>query len=174
MPNKNIPETLINYRVYSDDGDMLGTADVELPSLEALTTDVQGAGVAGKIEMPLLGHYDSMTLGLTWRALTENATKLAAPKAHQLDLRGSVQVFEPASGQHKTQAVKVVAKSIPKSTELGKLEAGEQMETKTEFEVTYLKLSIGGKEKIEVDKLNFICKIDGTDYLDQVRADLGL
>jgi P2 family phage contractile tail tube protein len=174
MPDKQIPEALTNFRVYLESEDLLGTADVELPKLEALTTDLVGAGVAGKIEAPIVGHYDSMTVGLTWRTISENVTKLAAPKAHQLDLRGSMQVFDPASGEHKSKSMKLVVKSQPKSVELGKMESGEQMETKTEFEITYLKLEVGGAEKMEIDKMNYICKIEGTDYLQQVRTDLGL
>ena len=34
--------------------------------------------------------------------------------------------------------------------------------------------SQGGKELVEIDKLNFICTIAGTDYLAQVRGDLGM
>jgi P2 family phage contractile tail tube protein len=174
MPDKNIPEVLSNFRVYAEAADMLGIADVELPTLEAMTADVMGAGVAGKIETPIVGHYDSMQVGLTWRTVTQNVYTLAAPIAHQLDLRGSIQVYDPASGEHDNVPCKVVVKSMPKSTELGKLEVGEQMDTKTEFEIFYIKITHGEDEVLEIDKLNFICKIGDTDYLEKVRTNLGL
>ena len=169
-----IPQTLVNFRVYLDGRDLLGVADVELPELEAVTEEIKGAGLAGVVDTPITGHMAAMTLSLSWRTITGNVITLAQIKAHQLDLRGSVQVYDTASGEYKTQAVKAVVKAIPKKTSLGKLDSGKAMETKNEFEVVYLKLSIEDSEVMEIDKLNYICKIDGVDYLEQVRGDLGL
>jgi hypothetical protein len=45
---------------------------------------------------------------------------------------------------------------------------------KREFEVTYLKVSVDGKEIVEIDKYNYICRINGKDYLKEVRQALGL
>ena len=45
----NVPEMLRNFRVYEESYDMIGTADVELPTLEALTETIKGAGIAGEI-----------------------------------------------------------------------------------------------------------------------------
>ncbi|WP_232618982.1 phage major tail tube protein, partial [Acetomicrobium sp. S15 = DSM 107314] len=85
----NIPEKLINFRVYLDGTDLLGVADVDLPNLEGLTDAVRGAGIAGEIDSPALGHYSPMTLGLNWRTVTGTVTHLAAPIEHHLVLRGS-------------------------------------------------------------------------------------
>ena len=52
----NVPEKLINFRVYQDGADLLGVADVSLPSLEAMTETVKGAGVAGEVDSPVLGQ----------------------------------------------------------------------------------------------------------------------
>jgi len=47
-------------------------------------------------------------------------------------------------------------------------------DTKNTFEVDYIKISIDGKERVELDKYNYICKVDGVDYLSAVREALGL
>jgi len=39
--------------------------------------------------------------------------------------------------------------------------------------VSYLKVFVGGIPRVEIDKLNFICIINGFDYLAMVRLDLG-
>ncbi|MCB2186942.1 MAG: phage major tail tube protein [Deltaproteobacteria bacterium] len=169
-----VPEKLINFRVYNEGEDLIGVADVELPELEAMTETVKGAGIAGEVDSPVLGHYQALTLKLTWRVTTANAAKLAAPKAHQLDCRGSMQYYDAGSGEYQPKPVQCVMKAIPKKAGLGKLEPGALMDTGMEFEVVYLKLSIEGNEIVEIDKLNYICKIDGTDYLAAVRGDLGL
>ncbi len=39
-----VPERLINFRVYNDGNDLLGVANVDLPSIEAMSDTVSGAG----------------------------------------------------------------------------------------------------------------------------------
>ncbi|MGL4901812.1 MAG: phage major tail tube protein, partial [Cetobacterium sp.] len=42
-----------------------------------------------------------------------------------------------------------------------------------EFTCEYLKVDIGGKTTVEIDKLNMVFMVDGKDYLAEVRAALG-
>ncbi|MBQ4469388.1 MAG: phage major tail tube protein, partial [Synergistaceae bacterium] len=55
----------------------------------------------------------------------------------------------------------------------GNLVVGDNMDTQCEFEVRYMKVELDGKERIEMDKQNMIYKVDGVDYVAQVRTDLG-
>lgn len=63
---------------------------------------------------------------------------------------------------------------MPKSTDLGKMEMGSTTDTKNTIEVTYIKITVDGETVLELDKYNYICNIDGTDYLTEVRDALGL
>ena len=49
MSNNVVPEKLINFRAYNDGNDLLGVTDVQLPSLDAMTETVKGAGIAGRL-----------------------------------------------------------------------------------------------------------------------------
>lgn len=168
-----IPEKLINFRVYEGGTNFAGIVDAELPELESMTETVKGAGIAGEYDSPVIGHYQSMTLSLSWRTPTPKLLQLAAPKVHQLDLRGAIQVNDAANGQYKSVPLRVTVNCIPKSTKPGKLEVGSPTDSSNEFEVTYIKIWYDGTEYIEIDKLNFICKINGVDYLAAVRQALG-
>jgi P2 family phage contractile tail tube protein len=167
-----IPEKLINYTVFLEGNRLVGTADVELPKLKAMTDTVSGAGIAGEVESPVIGHYESMTTSITFRTINGDVGTLATPAAHLIDFRGSQQVCD--AGTYKTVAVRVTMKAIPKTVDLGKFKVGAVTETSDEFEVIYLKLYVDGKEVIEIDKLNYIAKFDGVDVLAGVRADLGI
>lgn len=169
----DIPEKLIGFAVYNDSQEMVGVADVSLPSLEFMSDTVSGAGIAGEFDSPVLGHVKAMELGLKFRTITDNVIKLAAPKAHQLDLRGSIQVYDAGSAKYKTIPIKVVVKAVPKKTDLGKLETGKAQDAGSTFSVTYLKITLSGTEKVEIDIFNYKCVIDGEDYLASVRTDLG-
>lgn len=170
----NVPEKLINFRVYQDGDDLIGIADVTLPTLESMTETVKGAGIAGEIDSPVLGHYSSMELELNWRTIEDTNVLLASPKGVQLDLRGAQQVYDSSAATYVVVPVKVVVSGVPKSTELGKLDVGTTSDTKNTIEVNYIKITIDGSEVLEVDKFNYICSIGGTDYLSEVREALGL
>jgi len=169
-----LPENMINYMAYLDGETFVGTANIELPSLDQLTEKVKGAGIAGEVEAPVMGHFDVLTLGITWRTITPEAMALAAPGAHALDFRGSQQNYDAASGTYSYVPVKVVVRATPKKTSLGKMAVAGQTDTKNELEVIYLKVYIDGRETLELDKYNFIYRVMGVDYLAEVRQSLGL
>lgn len=170
----NVPERLINFNVYNNSNALLGVATVELPELEAMSDTVSGAGIAGEVESPVLGHYASMTTTLSWRTIEKKALELCAPKAHSIDLRGSQQVYDAASGEYTSVAVRISMKVTPKNTSLGSFEPGATTDSEQEFEVNYLKLYVDGKAVVEIDKYNFVVKIGDKDVLSKVRKDLGL
>jgi hypothetical protein len=101
MPDKNIPEVLSNFRVYAEAADMLGIADVELPTLEAMTTDVMGAGSCGQNRGPHCGALRLHAGGLTWRTVSQNVTSWPLPRPISWICAAPSQVFDPASGEHK-------------------------------------------------------------------------
>ena len=168
-----VPEKGINFAVYYDGEDMLGMAEGELPNFEFMSETVKGAGIAGEFDSVVLGHISSMKLSLTWRNTTNAFVRLAHQRAHDLYLYSAQQDYDAGLGEYKVNKVAVFVKVIPKTLNIGKLAVGEMTDTKTEFEVLYLKLEINDKERIEVDKLNYIFKVDGVDYLAGVRSALG-
>lgn len=175
MANTNpIQEKLVNFRVYNNSNDLLGVATVDLPELSAMTDTVSGAGIAGEVDSPVLGHFQSMSVTLHWRTIEAAAMGLAAQKAHHLEIRGSQQRYDAGSGLYSTVPVRLVVKGTPKTTSLGSFEPGSTTDTTTELEASYLKLVIGGKEVVEIDKYNYIARFGGSDALQSVRADLGL
>lgn len=169
-----IPEKLTNFSAYRDGDDFLGVVDVELPSLEALTETIKGAGIAGEIDSPVIGHYGSMSVKLNWRTLSVPVIQLAKQKTHALDFRGSQQIYNAGTGEYEHQGVKISTRAIPKSTESGKFEVGATTGSANELEVVYIKIEIDGKRILEIDKLNFIAFVDGEDALEAVRKNLGL
>ena len=169
-----VPEKLINFRVYQDGDDLLGISDVTLPKLDSITETVKGAGVAGEIDDPTIGHFGSMELELNWRSLVKSNIVLAKPTGVHLDLRGACQGHDSAKNVLKTMLVKIVVEGTPKSTDLGKLDMGATTDTKNTIEVTYIKITVDGETVLEIDKFNYICVIGGVDYMADIRDALGL
>ena len=169
-----IPSKLINFMCYNEGEVMVGVADVTLPNLAYVTAEIQGAGIAGSVDSPVVGHFQSMTTAINWRTLIEQNIAHSAPNTHHFDFRGSAQAYDENSGEYLTRSVKVVLRVQPKSLNLGTFNPAAPMGTSGEFEVIYIKVSIEGREWLEIDKFAFICRIAGVDYLSKVRQDMGL
>ena len=168
------PDKQVNYRVYLDGNELIGTATVDLPEIAYMTDTISGAGIAGEIDSPVIGHLQSMTVTLNWRTIEEQALQLLNIDGANLTLRSSQQQYDSASGKYVTKPVKIILKTVPKTMSLGTMQAAGSTDSTTELEVLYLKIDVGGSTQLEVDKLNFICAINGNDILSQVRSDLGL
>lgn len=114
MSNNVVPEKLINFRAYNDGNDLLGVTDVQLPSLDAMTETVKGAGIAGELDSPVLGHFGSMETVLNWRTISKPGMNLASQKGVSLDLRGAQQFYDPEKSEYVVKAVKCVIRGVPK------------------------------------------------------------
>ena len=168
-----IPERMRLFDVYIDGSMESGIAEGELPNLEYMTSEVKGAGIAGTAETIVPGLFGSITFTLKWRTLPKNYFNLAKPTVHNLDMYCDMEVFDAGTGTVKSQQLHVYVKAQTKHYNLGSLTVGESMDAETEHEVTYIKISFDGKEVVELDKYNYIYKVNGVDYLQESRKALG-
>jgi len=165
---------LTQYTVWKDATEYLGTGEVELPSFEALTETIKGAGIAGEATAPVVGHYGSQTLKISWRTITKDAIVLSESKAHTIDFRANQQLFDTGKGEYVQQPVVIKTRCVPINFSPGKLAVGASTETANEFEVHYIKIMIDGKTIREFDKFNCVSIVNGKDELEQVRKNVGL
>ena len=172
MPN--FAESVINFAVYEDSVEYVGMASVSPPNLAAIVQTLSGAGIAGNVEVPILGHYDAMTLGLNFRTTTEQSVRLSAPRRHNIDLRAAQQIEDTVAGEVKVQSIKHVLVVVPKTDTGGTVAPAAPTNGSGEYAVRYWATYIDGKKVREVDQLNFICYVNGTDYLADVRKALGM
>ena len=171
MANNQIPERLINFNIYKDGiRGVLGVADVELPSLEAMTDTLTGAGIAGEIDTPTIGNFGSMTMTVNFRTATPDALLLASMRqAHNLTARGAIQVQDAVTGETKVVPLVVSMRVKTKVFNPGSLEPGAAMETSFEGEVLSIRIRLNNVEYIELDKLNYVYKGGGVDETKAVR-----
>jgi len=169
-----IPAVLVDYAVYLGNSRLIGTGEVTLPSINAVTADLEGAGIGGKVELPVLGKFDSMTTSIAFRTLELAMSELMTPVAKDITVRASQQVYDGAGGNLSTEGLVVQMRVMPKATDHGSMKSGEAMDGKVELEVLRLRVSVGGRELYEIDKLNCIYRVNGVDYSASIRADLGI
>ena len=168
-----IDELVVNFAVYEDANEYLGMAEATLPDLEYLAEEMSGAGVAGNVEEIIIGHLSAMTTTLNFRTVCKAAVRLLEPRTHKLDLRVAQQQMNNRTSETTITGVKHIMRVKPKKTALGKVAAASTADVSGEYATQYYAMYMDGEKVTEVDPLNFICIINGYDYLADVRKALG-
>lgn len=143
----------------------LGTASVDLPKIAYQTQKVTGAGIAGEIEVPLLAKLESLKVKLRWHALSPEVSYLARQDPHDIALYGAINKYDTAKGILGVMPVRIEFRGLTKVTETGAFKPNEFMDSATEFEIIALKITIAGEVAFELNKLDYIFKVDGEDYV---------
>lgn len=168
-----IDEFVISYAMYENGTEYMGTTEVTLPDLEFMTEELSGAGIGGKVEEVITGNMNAMTTTFNFRTVGKWTAKLLEPRVHNIDLRVAQQSMETKDSTTSVSSLKHVMKIKPKKTALGKVSAATTADASGEYSVLYYALYVDGVKVTEVDPLNFICIINGKDFLEEVRRALG-
>ena len=147
VPLPNLTRTLANYRGAG----MNGSAPVDL----GLDDD------ALSMEWSLGGFPDSVIWEL-YAATGVDAVPIRFAGSYQRDDTG------------ETVAVEVVMRGRQKEIDTGEGKQGEDTESKISVVCTYFRLTMDGKELVEIDTINMIEKVNGVDRLEQHRRNIGL
>lgn len=167
-----IPEIINEYNAYRNGNKMIGvTGATTLPSMDAITETINGAGILGSYETAVPGQYGSLEQDIPFRNLDEDAFGLMDPSSPvDLTLRGSEQLTDSGTGALTYRPVRVVERGRLKSFTPGKLEDGKMMEASVKLELFYILIEIDGKSMLEYDKLNGVFKVKGKDMLKKIKS----
>lgn len=145
---------------------------VELPEISMSTQDFKGAGIMGTMNLPTTGQIDSMECKVSRRGLSANAVELERPGTHKLSLTFS-QDYLTSAGETVPKGSKINVLGTYKSSGGGSVEDGEPYESDVTYEVLRYEIYIDGKEILLIDKRARIHRVNGVDYMELIRSQLG-
>ena len=142
-----VPQVINDYNAYTEDDLLIGLADeITLPKIKNKTTSVSGMGIAGEVDSPVPGQFESMEATLNWNTMYSYATKMMNPNKHiQITLR-------------------------PKELDPGKLKRADTMGSTTTLEVTRYLMEVDGQTVIDIDKFAGRYYVDGEDMRAEINA----
>ena len=167
------PEAIIDFEVYEDGKNFYGISQAVLPNINFMTQQISGAGISGNIDAVLTGMVEAMSLTLNFREATGAAVSLMAPVRHNIDLRVASQHWNTDSIAKGISADKYVMVVLPKNTQPGTVAPASNADASGEYTVYYYAGYKDGNLIWEIDPWNYICKINGVDYMAEVRKALG-
>lgn len=159
--------------MFVGDVNYYGMAEVELPEISALTEEITGAGIAGNVEAVVIGNFEAMTLTLNFRTVTDATIRLNEPRIHVIDIRAAQQSENTSTKKIDIDSMKYILRVRPKKLAPGKVAVASPADASGEYAVTYYAIYKNGKKEVEIDQLNYIYFVNGTDYLENVRKALG-
>lgn len=173
MPRRS--EQSVAYRIYHQGKDLLGVATIELPQLQYMTETLSGSGIAGEIENPTMALTQSMTCKLSFISITpEVFNSLDWTKTALYECYEALQVSDDATSVRSTIPYRINFLGRTKNFPFGSLEQGKKHGNEVEMELTRLEVLLDRQEKLLIDKLNFIHRVNGTDLLQTVRSQIGM
>lgn len=172
MNGVNIPEVISNFNAYSNGNMLIGvTGSVTLPTLDAITEEISGAGLLGSYETAIPGFYSSMTQEVPFRILDTDIFTIMNPNEPvDLTFRASEQHTVRDTGSLDYKSMRIVERGRLKGFTPGTLELGKQMNASVTLELLYIMVEVDGKTMLEYDKLNSVFVVNEKDLLEKVRA----
>lgn len=165
---------IINYFVYEDGSDYMGIAKVTLPTLVYKMLTVNGAGLAGDVDLPVIGHRDAMKCSIEFVDASTSAYKLNEARKHLIDCRVAHEQYDTTAGQLGVIPHKVIMELVPTQLNNGVLAPATPQGVSGEYSVLSFKLYIDGKCVLDFDPLRWRdIDASGKDNLAAVRSALG-
>ena len=165
---KNIPDKINDFNVYDDGDRLIGIGEeVSLPDIEMMSESVMVPG--GEVDSPTIGQFASGQVEIPFRSLTKDVFNMLNPlRSVNITLRASQQEMN-GDGDIVFTGIRAVFRGRPKVLAPGSIKKGSGTGTSISLEWTYYLLEIDGKKVVEIDKLNSVFKINGTDILAQTK-----
>ena len=167
----NVPEVINAFNAYHNGNVLVGVSGaVTLPTLDAITEEVSGAGILGTYETNVAGHYGSMTQEIPFRILDEDIFSLMTPnELVDLTFRASAQSTVKATGAVDYKGMRIVERGRMKNFTPGSLDQGKKQDASLTLELLYILVEVDGKTMLEYDKLNSVFVANGVELLEKVR-----
>lgn len=166
-----LPKKLKYHALFNDQQAYLHEVpEVVLPSLGRLMEDYRAAGMDRAIKSDMGG--EPLTMDWTLAGMVEEVfTQYGAEEHDAVYLRfvGSYQAEDSAD----PMAVEVEVRGRHSKIDPGTAKTGDATAIKITSELSYYKLTMDGKELVEIDIANFVEKIDGKDRMEKHRNILG-
>lgn len=167
-----LPKILRDFNLFGDGDNWQGQiAELTLPKLARVVEDYRGGGMDGTVEIDL--GMEKLECEWTPGGLIEPIfTSFGSSRLDAAMLR-----FAGAYMRDDTEEVvpvEIVMRGRHREIDMGTAKNGDKNEQKVMTSLSYYKLTIAGKDIIEIDVPGYIFKVEGEDRLAEKRKALGI
>lgn len=169
-----LPRKLKLMNLFVNGTDFQGVVQsVTLPKLTRKLEKYRGGGMNGAASVDLGLDDDALAAEFSTGGFPDDViwSLYAAATASAVPLRFAGSYQRDDTGE--TVPVEVVLRGRQKEIDTGEAKQGEDTGSKIAMDCTYYKLTLNGKEMVEIDTINLIEKVNGVDRLAEHRRNIG-
>ena len=169
------PAATIQFRVYEDSVNEVGVANVTLPDITNKAVIITGSGIMGDISVPIISMIENMTMSMKFLSHTDPKTfaMFLEQRKHQIEIRVAEEFWEIEEAEVGVWPNKYVFIARPKSMKSGAIATATASDSSGEFDVYVYAAYRDGVELWYIDKRNMTFRVNGKDYMAEVRSALG-
>jgi P2 family phage contractile tail tube protein len=172
--NNQNPMMIQNYNVFINGGtETVGLAETQLPSFEALTQTITGAGIMGELESPAIGQFSAMTLTLNFREIYGDVLNLAVGQPYRFDLRAAVSYEDRATRETHSASDRWSITAVVKKVDPGKYGVASTADASIDASIRTADHYVDGVKVLEFDLTNNKYIVNGKDIYAEVRNAIG-
>jgi P2 family phage contractile tail tube protein len=162
-----IPRILKNFSLFVDGRGLAGLIEtLTLPTIALKMEEFRGGGMDAPVEHDMGMEKLEGTFQL--QEYSPDIMALLGQANVQLTARGAIR----RDGEDAV-AVVVNMTGMVKQVEPGDWKAGESSMPTFSFTLRYYKLTVDGREIMEIDKVNMVRRVNGVDQLADIRTAIG-
>lgn len=167
-----LPRKLKNMNLFNDGNSYVGQVlEVTLPKLTRKMEEYRGGGMNGPVQIDL--GQEALEIEWTCGGLMREVLNQYGMSTHHgvaLRFAGAYQREDSAA----VDAIEINLRGRHKEIDFGTAKLADDTTFKVATVLSYYKLTINGEDIIEIDCVNFIEKVNGTDRLADIRKAIGL
>lgn len=167
-----LPRKLKNFNLFNNGNSYVGQIpEVTLPKLSRKMEEYRAGGMTGPVNVDF--GNEAITLEWTAGGLIVDALKQYGALSHsavQLRFAGAYQNDDDGN----VDAMEIVVRGRHKEIDPGSAKIADDTAHKYSTTCSYYKLSVNGETVIELDFMNAIENIGGTDNAAKIRSAIGL
>ena len=163
-----VPTVIRNFSVrrIGNPTVFLGTADLELPTFTALTMELTGAGLLGKSDVTIPGHFSNLSVKISLHTPDLEYISFHDLDGDIIEARGIIQGKSPDSGKRYIDAIRVAMRCDGVKTGTpGKLTPGEKAESSVDLTVDQVFYYLNDQKVLEWDFYSYVFSVNGKDIL---------
>lgn len=166
-----MPRILRKFAVFNDGLAYLGeVSEIALPKLTRKMEDWRGGGMDRPVSIDMGG--EALEMELTFGGPMRDVLKQYGSSTIDGVYMRFVGAYQAQDSALKT-AVEIVVRGRYQEIDFGNAKVGDKSDFKAKMKLAYYKLNWNGSTLIEIDPLNMIEMVDGTDVLSDFRSLLG-
>lgn len=166
------PAVIKNFNAYATDK-LIGLADITLPKITFEKDTLKGAGIAGSLNLPVIGNVQAMECVLNFHTPTDQSLSLFIGNAQQLRCLSSVEFIDTSSGTYDEDPEEVIMTAFSSEYDSNKRDPSTKGVVAVRFDITYLAIYFAGKLYYQIDPFGNVCNLNGVDANSLTRANIG-